>query len=590
MKGKHLVQIRFIVFFLSTLSFIFIGMIAAYAANGNDRPNGLAFNDLKITNNINYSYNASFGSYLAGRFAKNSFDFGAAANFLTKHQEASANDKFVQRQMIFSLLASGNMYAAKRLIEKEIKSDKTSSVVPLAFFVSATKGKRFDIALKRLAFMPDDGINKLIVPLFRAWLFVGMEKYQKAIEALSSISDINEFNSLRNYHTALIRDLAGDPNEAERAFLDALRSMSSARTSEAYGKFLIRAERFEEAHELFIRYGRNNGIVSSDKASSIAKLSSRPRPDRLIGTVLDGVAEVLLNISNLFNQNRAASLALIYSQLALWIKPSFPAAKLFVGEIYDGMERKEDALRFFTSVEKNSSYYWTAQLRRSTILNNLKRSGEAVALLRRMAKEKPERTDALIYLGDILRGSKEYLLASAVYSQAINRIKNARVNDWSLYYSRGITFERAKQWDNAEKDFLKALKLQPNQPLVLNYLGYSWVDQGRNLARAKKMIEEAAKRRPNDGYIVDSLGWALYRMGKFRSATFYLERAVTLRPEDPTINDHLGDAYWRVGRLREAGFQWRRVLTLKPDIEQRELIKAKLRRGLQKALKPRNER
>ena len=165
----------------------------------------------------------------------------------------------------------------------------------------------------------------------------------------------------------------------------------------------------------------------------------------------------------------------------------------------------------------------------------------------------------------------------------IGHIGAMKERHWILLYSRGIALERSKQWSRAENDFLAALKLNPNQPYILNYLGYSWVDQGINLDRAKTMIERAVKLRPNDGYIVDSLGWALFRIREFPVAVQHLERAVELRPQDPTINDHLGDAYWRVGRRNEARFQWRRSLSLGPEPDQAAQIRSKIRDGLEGA-------
>jgi len=295
---------------------------------------------------------------------------------------------------------------------------------------------------------------------------------------------------------------------------------------------------------------------------------------------MDGIAEALFNLSGTLGQSRSVDLALIYSRLALWIKPVFPQAKILVGDLLDILERREEALSAFASVEKTSSHYWGARLRRATILNTLKRDDEAETLLRGMAEEEPQRSDALIQLGDMLRAADKFEDASEAYSRAIVRTGDLCEEDWSLFYSRGITYERSKKWELAEQDFLRALELRPDQPFVLNYLGYSWVDQGRNLDRAKKMIQEAVRRRPNDGYIVDSLGWVLYRLGDFKGATRQLERAVTLRPEDPTINDHLGDAYWRIGRRLEARFQWRRALSLEPEADQVPLIEKKLRRGM----------
>ena len=177
-------------------------------------------------------------------------------------------------------------------------------------------------------------------------------------------------------------------------------------------------------------------------------------------------------------------------------------------------------------------------------------------------------------------GGGDFAGAERAYNRAFQRLAEVTPNYWSLYYYRGISRERQKKWSEAEKDFLQALELNPDQPYVLNYLGYSWVDQGVNLDRAKAMIERAVEQRRDDGYIVDSMGWVLYRLGAYGEAVQHLERAVELRPLDPIISDHLGDAYWRVGRRQEARFQWRRALNLDPEREEIGKIETKIKNGL----------
>ncbi|MEZ5924224.1 MAG: tetratricopeptide repeat protein [Hyphomicrobiaceae bacterium] len=183
-------------------------------------------------------------------------------------------------------------------------------------------------------------------------------------------------------------------------------------------------------------------------------------------------------------------------------------------------------------------------------------------------------------LGSILSNRKFYADAAENYSAAIALVPNPDKDQWNQYFQRAICYERLKQWDKAEPDFLKAMELDPEQPSLLNYLGYSWVDQGKNLSQAMDLIRKAVKLKPDDGFYVDSLGWAHYRLGEFDEATRQLERAVELEPNDPIINDHLGDAYWQVGRRNEARFQWSQSLTLKPEPEDKERIAKKLEKGL----------
>src|SRR5215213_8781838 len=183
-------------------------------------------------------------------------------------------------------------------------------------------------------------------------------------------------------------------------------------------------------------------------------------------------------------------------------------------------------------------------------------------------------------IGSIQRGRKDFADCAQVYSRGIATIANPERPNWLIFYFRGICNERAKAWDKAEADLKQALKLYPDQPHVLNYLGYSWIDQGVNLDEGMRMIRRAVEQRPDDGYIVDSLGWAYYRIHNYEEAVKQLERAVELKPEDPTINDHLGDAYWKVGRTLEAAFQWAHARDLKPEADDLKKISEKLRTGL----------
>ena len=222
----------------------------------------------------------------------------------------------------------------------------------------------------------------------------------------------------------------------------------------------------------------------------------------------------------------------------------------------------------------------TANLTVAHALNRLERTDEAIDLLTEMSTNAGDDPGPDIALGDILRRHERWDEAVAAYDRAFERIGTPEQRHWQLFYTRGIVLERSKQWDRAEADFLQALEFEPDQPLVLNYLGYSWVEQGRNLERALEMIKTAVAKRPHDGYITDSLGWVYYRLGRYDEAVPELERAVELRPEDPVINDHLGDAYWKVGRRLEATFQWNRALGLDPEPDLLEIIERKLKDGL----------
>jgi tetratricopeptide (TPR) repeat protein len=270
----------------------------------------------------------------------------------------------------------------------------------------------------------------------------------------------------------------------------------------------------------------------------------------------------------------------VYLQLALHLEPSSPFALAALASVYESTKRYEGAIKTYERIPEDTPIQGSVKVRKALLLNQLDRLGEAKVLLERMADESDTDIRALDALGNIMRARKNYDEAITYYDRVIDRIGTPSSAHWTLFFARGTSYERAKTWPKAEADLQRALKLSPEQPSVLNYLGYSWVDQNKNLRTGMEHIRKAVRLRPDDGHIVDSLGWAHFRLGSFRESVRYLERAVELMPQDAILNDHLGDAYWRVGRRREARFQWNQALSLNPEPEDFEKIKAKLTEGL----------
>src|SRR5438046_1753394 len=301
----------------------------------------------------------------------------------------------------------------------------------------------------------------------------------------------------------------------------------------------------------------------------------------LIDSAQAGAAEALYGIGATLIRRGGEDLALVYLQLALYLQPSHPLALLSLADLYESVKRPAMAIKVYERVPSGSPLKRNAQIQLATDLDAADRSDEAIKILKGVTAEDPKDLEAIMALGNIERGRKKFADCTQTYTQGIDALPAP--NDkgtWVNYYFRGICEERSKQWSKAEVDMKKSLELQPEQPHVLNYLGYSWIDQGINLDEGMKMIKRAVDQPPDAGYIGDSLGWAYYRIGTFRDAVKNLERAIDLKPEDPTINDHLGDAYWRVGRTLEAHFQWSHAKDLNPDPEELPKIEAKLKDGL----------
>ena len=343
--------------------------------------------------------------------------------------------------------------------------------------------------------------------------------------------------------------------------------------------FYQRHGRGDEAAALYQKFSRDNS--GSELAESVLTREAAEPPAPLIDSAEGGLAEALFDLASVVNQPETIDLALLYARSALELSPHLALAQLLLSDVLSAQEKPEASLAVLAEIPPTSPYSWSARLRAAADLEMLGRTEEAIAQLKQMATEAPTRAGAEMQLGDLLRSKKRFGEAVEAYDEAVRRLQAAGLPErWSLYYSRGIALERSGQWKRSEADLLHALELKPDQPLVLNYLGYSWIDRGENLERGLKMIEKAVELRPEDGYIVDSLGWAHFRLGDYPNAVQYLEKAIELVPDDPTINDHLGDAYWQSGRPTEARFQWRRALQFGPEADEIKPIEAKLDRGL----------
>jgi Flp pilus assembly protein TadD len=275
-----------------------------------------------------------------------------------------------------------------------------------------------------------------------------------------------------------------------------------------------------------------------------------------------------------------AQVSTAYAQTALFLNPNMDIARRFIGSTLAARGRYAESTEVLTKLKKAAVGYYDVQMQIAENYIRLEKPQDALAVLHSLLKEKPEWSEAHVAIGDIQRNEKKYGDAVSSYDNALKFASADRPENWAIHYSRGIAHERAKNWDAAEKDFKKALELRPDDPNVLNYLGYSYLDRGVKLNEARKLIEDAYKQRPNDGYIIDSFGWALYMNGEYELAVQSLEKAVEASPSDGTINEHLGDAYWKVGRRNEARFQWNRALSLEIEEPQRVSIRTKLERGL----------
>jgi tetratricopeptide (TPR) repeat protein len=519
------------------------------------------------------------GNYLAALVAGADHDTVAAATFYREALRFDPRNPSLIERAFVAALSNGNMFDAFTLGERLVQRDSSNGLAHLALGIKFLKAKQYPAARSQLSRGGAGQQRDLTATLLDAWIFAASGDEKKALEFCDRLSDEN-FAVFRNFHAGLIADFMGDTAEAGKRLKSAYDSdKNTLRLVDAYGRFVSRHGDKAEALKVYTDFDAllpNHPLITS----AITALKAGKTLEPLIKTADQGAAEVLYGLGAAGGRQGDEVAAMIYLRLALYLAPQRGLTLITLADIYDRLKQYEEAIAIYESVPEDDVLRTTADIQIAELLDNLDKHNEAASFLAEIVKAHPNDEDALLALGNSQREQKKFIEAAATYTKALSVTTKPDSVNWPIYYFRGIAYERAKEWPKAEADFRKGLQLQPEQPLILNYLGYSWVDQGLNLDEAFKMLHKAVELRPSDGYIVDSLGWALYKLGKYDEATKELERAIDLKPADPTINDHLGDAYWHMGRKLEAHFQWNHARDLKPDPDDLPKILDKIEHGL----------
>jgi tetratricopeptide (TPR) repeat protein len=520
------------------------------------------------------------GSYLAARHAGQERDAAAAAAFYRSAlRRDPANGELLDRTFL-SLLVDGDIDESVKYAENIAQVDKNDRVARLVLGVHALKKAQYAAARKDLAQSVRGPITDLTATLLTAWSMQGAGDTKSAIAAIDRLAGPDWYAIFKDLHAGMILELAGNQKDAGKRYENAYKLDATAlRVVEAYGAWVSRNRSPKDALTVFEAFDKQlprHPLV----IEAMDKLKVGEKLPPLVTNAQAGGAEALYGLGASLGRRGGEDLGLVYLQLALYLASTHPLALLSLADLYESLKKPELAIKVYERVPANSALHRNAAIQMASDLDELDKQDEAEKKLDVLIKEHPDDLEAIMALGNVLRGHKKFSECADVYSKGIDLIKQPEKNNWVVFYFRGICYERSHAWPKAEADLKKALKLFPEQPQVLNYLGYSWIDQGVNLDQGMEMIKRAVAQRPDDGYIVDSLGWAYFRLGNYDEAAKQLERAVELKPEDPTINDHLGDAYWRVGRTLEAHFQWVHARDLKPDPEDLPKIEAKLANGL----------
>jgi len=524
--------------------------------------------------------NTLSGNYLAALVAGMSNDPTSASRFYSESIKFDPRSADLAERAFVTLLAEGKMTEALPLADTVAKRNSGSGIARLAQGVRAIKDKNFQTARSIFRRGDRNQSSDITADLLNAWSYQGSGNIKRAFEAVDRIGDEPGTKVFRLLHRGLIAKVGGKADEARKALKAAYEADSQTlRTADLYAQFLISQKETDEALSVYRQLKRlypRHPLVRA----AIANLEQGKAVEDEIRDESDGIAEVLYGLGSAVTRDGDELASLIYLRLAHYLSPNHNLAALAIADTYERLKQPQSAIAAYALIEQTSPLRLTADVQRALNLEQLGEKDQAVAVLKSVSLDNKDEIEPLIALGNVYRARKAFKDAAETYSAAIAALGQPTPGHWSLFYSRGIAYERLKRWPEAEADFRKALELSPDQPLVLNYLGYSWVEQNTNLDEAFKMLRRAVEQQPTDGYIVDSLGWAYYRLGQYDKALQLMEKAVDLKAADPTINDHLGDVYWRLGREREARFQWNHARDLNPEPEDLPKILEKIEKGL----------
>ncbi len=519
------------------------------------------------------------GSFLAGEQAFSDLRTEEAANFFLDAAESDWENPAIIERTFIALVSDGRIEDGAVLAQHLIEMEPTNAIARLVLGTVALKERRYSSAITQFEKTRSASFVGVSAIILASWSLIGENKFAKSQQLLRKL-DRSGLDDFLIFHRALMADVAGRRDLALNYSKIAYETDPFiSRIVEVRARILANSLFFAAAKEVINNY-QNEGY-SHPEIEKIAKyINNKKRPGKMINNVQEGAAELYHNIGTALAREGDRELAYMFLRLGQYLDKDNAIIIMALGQMLEEAELYQNANELYAKIPSNSSLKLLAELK---IAENLRLLGDAETAIRRLkniSTLNPTNIDALSTLGDILRFEEKYAEAIEVYTKIIELTGGNRAADWRFYYVRGIAYERSDIWELAEKDFLKALELNPNQPQVLNYLGYSWVDKNMNLLEGLELIKRAVNASPDDGYIIDSLGWAYYRLGQYDKAISALKRALNLLPNDPEINDHLGDVYWRVGRKLEARYQWKIAIDVDKDGVVTERAKPKLENGL----------
>jgi tetratricopeptide (TPR) repeat protein len=525
-----------------------------------------------------YYRSTKTGNYLAGQFAQNRKDWEKASDYMSRVLQKETDNPDLKKHAMVLAMGAGQINRAVALAKDLMKDEQEDSLLATLFLAADNFETENYLAVEEtLGRVEENSIAAFIIPILKFWA--------KTATGVLDIESLPE-QSFYAYHVMLAGQYLNKQAKASEYAINAFDiEETDSRHLEKTADLFARSGSPETAEKIYA-YMVDKGYKDEKVQEKLALLKEGESINDIveienISAPKDGAALVFLDMAEILLRDYSDDSATIFARMALHLNPALSEANIIIGNILARHQRLDEAIYEFKQIDKDSELHSKAQQQIADLYAEQGKEDEAIKILKSLYSDN-DNVDALIQIGDIYRYKEDYQNAVKTYDKVLGLEEEIPEKYWHVLYARGMSHERLKNYKKSEEDLLKALEYRPNHPFILNYLGYSWTDQGVNLEKALNMIEKASQDKPDDGYIADSLGWVYYKMGDFESAITHLERAVELLPYDATINDHLGDAYWKVGRRLEAKFQWRRAINYSEvaEAELKTKIEEKLAHGL----------
>jgi tetratricopeptide (TPR) repeat protein len=519
--------------------------------------------------------NGAYGAFLAARYADAQDNPAVAAKYYTQALHADpGNRDFMNEGFLASLLA-GSPQAGT--LAPQLSGNALA--VMLAGNQAAMAGN-FAKATAIFATLPQNDMTGLLRPMLLAWAAFGQSDGPGALSALEPEFNTEPFGPIYVLNAALIADVAHDNKDAAQLYGAVAGGTPNLRLAEILASWSARQGDPDQAN------AELSALIQAHPDLQIAfpALQAQVR-NPVVGTAAEGLAEAYLTLAGSLSQPSQNVLRLILLRFSLTLRPDLSAARLLLadglangdGHTPANQNQLQAALAALQPIGPGDPLYGPAALQQVNLLGLLNRPDDAVALLQKLIAANPTDPGLQADAGESLRGAGHYAEAIPYYNRALAALGTpVPAGAWTLYFDRGICEDQLGNWAAAEPDMQQALVLSPGQPYVLNYLGYSWAQRGEKLPQAHAMLQQAVGLDPNDGAVIDSLGYVNLRQGNTKTALSLLTQAVELAPDDAEVNGHLGDAFWQAGQKLQANYQWRRALALNPDPKLRAEIAAKL--------------